>query len=77
MRQEEKVIHPHQEDIEVVNLGTEDDVKEVRVGASLEVSMKARLIDILQEFFDIFSWSCQDMPGLDTDIVVHRLPLKE
>lgn len=47
MRREENVIQPHQKDVEVVNLGTEDDVKEVRVGASLVESMKARLINML------------------------------
>lgn len=26
---------------------------------------------------DVFAWSYQDMPGLNTDIVVHHLPLKE
>ena len=25
----------------------------------------------------MFTWSYQDMPGLDTDIVVHCLPLRE
>ena len=25
----------------------------------------------------MFAWSYQDMPGLDTDIVVHRLSLRE
>ena len=25
----------------------------------------------------MFAWSYQDMPGLDTDIVVYRLPLRE
>lgn len=77
LRQAEKVIQPHQEDIEVVNLGAEDDVKEVRIWASLEESVKARLIDILRKFINIFSWSYQDMSGLDVDIVVHRLPLKD
>lgn len=52
-------------------------MKEVIIGASLEEIMKARLIDMLREFIDIFSWSYQDMPGLDANIVVHRLPLKE
>lgn len=77
MRHEEKVIQPHQEDIEVVNLGTQDDVKEVKVEASLDKSVKAMLIDMLREFVDIFAWSYQDMLGLDMDTVVHRLPLKE
>ena len=26
---------------------------------------------------DIFAWSYRDIPGLDTDIMVHTLPLKE
>lgn len=51
------VIQLHQEDIEVVNLGSKEDVKKVRVWASLEESVKVRLIDILPEFVDIFSWS--------------------
>ena len=39
--------------------------------------VKTRLIDMLCKFIDIFSWSYHDMPGLDANIVVHRLPLKE
>ena len=39
--------------------------------------MKVRLIKLLREYSDIFAWSYEDMPGLDSDIVVHRLPLKE
>ena len=38
---------------------------------------RKELIDLLQDYSDVFAWSYQDMPGLDTDIVVHRLPLKE
>ena len=43
----------------------------------LEQSVKERLIKLLHEYVDIFAWSYRDMPGLDTDIVVHILPLKE
>ena len=43
----------------------------------LEQSIKERLIKLLHEYVDIFAWSYRDMPGLDTNIVVHRLPLKE
>lgn len=77
LRQEERVIQPHQESVEVVNLRTEEDVKEVIIWVSLEESVKNRLINMLKEFADVFAWSYRDMPGLDTDIVVHRLPLKE
>jgi hypothetical protein len=43
----------------------------------LEDDVKKGLIELLQEYVDVFAWSYQDMPWLDTDIVVHRLPLKE
>ncbi|XP_050877297.1 uncharacterized protein LOC127081051, partial [Lathyrus oleraceus] len=39
-------------------------------------SIKERLIKLLHEYVDVFAWSYQDMPGLDTDIVVHKLPLQ-
>ncbi|XP_058729317.1 uncharacterized protein LOC131601500 isoform X2 [Vicia villosa] len=76
-QEEKKVIQPHQEAIEMVNVGTKEQVREVKIGAALENSVKRRLIAMLKEYADIFAWSYEDMPGLDTNIVVHRLPLKE
>ena len=38
--QEERAIQPHEEPVEVVNLGTEEDMKEVKIGANLELSVK-------------------------------------
>ena len=75
--QEERVIQPHEEPVETMNLGTEVDKKEVKIGANLEPSVKQRLIQMLHDYVEIFAWSYEDMPGLDTDIVVHRLPTKE
>ena len=57
-------------------MGTEEDPKEVKIGALLHPNVKSMLIELLREYVDIFSWSYQDMPGLDTDIVEHHLPLK-
>ncbi|KAI5389066.1 hypothetical protein KIW84_074644 [Lathyrus oleraceus] len=76
LKQEEKVIQPHEEQIEVVNLGTDEVKKEVKIGVALEESVKSRMVALLKEYVDIFAWSYQDMPGLDTDIVVHKLPLR-
>ena len=30
-----------------------------------------------QDYVEVFTWSYKYMPGIDTDIVVHRLPMKE
>ena len=65
LQQEERTIQPHEEPIEVVNLGTEEDKKEVKIGANLEESVKARLIALLREYVDIFAWSYEDILGLD------------
>ena len=32
---------------------------------------------LLKEHVDTFAWSCQDMPGSDTDVVVYKLPWRE
>ena len=77
LQPEERAILPHEELLDTINLGTEEDRKEIRVGANLEPSVKERLIQLLHEYVEIFAWSYEDMPGLDTDIVVHRLPTRE
>ena len=46
LEQEERSIQPHEEPVEVVNLGTEEDKKEIKIGADLEDSVKKRLIQI-------------------------------
>ena len=74
--QEERAIQLHEEPVERINLGTEQDKKEVKIGANLEPNIKQRLIQMLRDYVEIFAWSYEDMPGLDTDIVVHRLPIK-
>ena len=63
--------------MDTINLGIEEDKKEVKVGANLEPSVKERLIQLLRDYVKIFAWLYKDMPGLDIDIVVHRLPTRE
>jgi hypothetical protein len=71
-----RAIQPHQEAIELINLSTDEEKREIKIGALLEASVKEKVIDLLREYVDIFAWSYQDMPGLDPEIVEHRLPLK-
>ena len=77
LQQEERAILPHEELLETINLGMEEDRKEVKVGANLEPNVKEHLVQLLNEYVEIFAWSYEDMPGLHTDIVVHRLPTRE
>ena len=75
--QDEKQILPHQEVMEAINLGTEEERREVKIRTTLSSTISEKLIDLLRKYNDVFAWSYQDMPGLDTDIVVHRFPLRE
>ena len=75
--QDEKQILPHQEVTEAINLRTEEERKKVKIGTTLSPAIKEKLTDLLREYSDVFAWSYQDMSILDTDIVVHRLPLGE
>ena len=73
---EDKQIRPHQKVTKLVNLGTDDEKKEVKIGSSLDSFAKKEIIDLLKEYANIFAWSYQDMPGLSTKIVERQLPMK-
>jgi hypothetical protein len=63
--------------LEIVNLADEgEEPREVKIGTRCTTEQKETLTALLREFHEIFAWSYQDMPGLDTDIVVHKIPLK-
>jgi len=76
VEQETKEIRPHQEEIRIINLGEEGEEKQVKVGTTMTEEIQRQLHTLLQEFRDVFAWFYQDMPGLDPDIVQHKLPLK-
>jgi hypothetical protein len=68
---------PNIEELEIISLADEgEEPREVKIGTRCTAEQKEALIALLREFHEIFAWSYQDMPGLDTDIVVHKIPLK-
>ncbi|RVW74208.1 Ribonuclease HI [Vitis vinifera] len=62
-------------DIEIVDFGTADQPRELRIGSDLSVDERDILIQLLGAYLDVFAWSYEDMPGLDPSIIQHRLPL--
>ena len=60
-----------------VNLGTKDKPRMVKVSANLDSEFKAELVQLLQEFRDIFVWSYADMKGLDPALAQHKIVLKQ
>ncbi|RDY11524.1 hypothetical protein CR513_03793, partial [Mucuna pruriens] len=41
----------------------------------MPLDLRQSLLDLLKEYVDVFTWSYRDMPGLDHEIVEHKLPL--
>ena len=46
----------------------------IQVGNTLTTSEKDALVTLLTEFKEVFAWSYEDMPGIDTNIVQHCIP---
>ncbi|MBA0838172.1 hypothetical protein Goarm_010256 [Gossypium armourianum] len=77
VEQEKKLIKPHLEGTDLINLDDDDKVrKEIKIGTTLMPEQSQLLKDLLIECSDVFAWSYQDMLGLETNIVEHRIPLK-
>ncbi|RDY03267.1 hypothetical protein CR513_13168, partial [Mucuna pruriens] len=52
-------------DLESVSLREGIEGREVRIGKQLPSNTRAKLIELLKEYADVFAWSYQDMPSLD------------
>ncbi|RVW21319.1 Transposon Ty3-G Gag-Pol polyprotein [Vitis vinifera] len=68
-------VSPAVGDTEIVDFGTADQPRELRIGSDLSTDERDSLIQLLRAYLDVFAWSYEDMPGLDPSIVQHRLPL--
>ncbi|XP_070005663.1 uncharacterized protein [Nicotiana sylvestris] len=62
------------DETEIVNLGDAENVKETRISVHLSPSEKKEHSEFLREYEDIFAWSYDDMTGLSTSIMAHKLP---
>ena len=77
LNREREESEPNIEETEVVYLVDEGkNEKPVKIGVNFPKDLKHEIIALLKEFKEIFAWSYQDMPRLDTEIVVHRIPVK-
>ena len=65
-----------QDPLDEVNLGTKDEPKFTYVNAWLDPISRSRIIKVLKEFKDCFAWDYSELPGLDRQLVEHKLPMK-
>ena len=62
------------EETQPINLGTNDEPKMIQVGNTLTTLEKDALMALLAKFKEVFAWSYEDMPRIDTNIVQHCIP---
>ena len=72
---EDRKVTPITGSTELIDFGIVDKPKEIRIGSSLTPDERSRLIDLLRSYLDVFSWSYDDLSGLDFSIVQHHLPI--
>ena len=67
-------LEPIKEETQPINLRTNDEPKMIQVSNTLTTFKKDALVALLIEFKEVFAWSYEDMPGIDTYIVQHCIP---
>lgn len=57
----------------IVELVEGEPLKNTKIGTSLSVLMKKKLVQFLKSNLDVFAWSHEDMPGIATEVIQHHL----
>ena len=50
-----------------------DQTRHLKIGSKLTEGLRRRLVDFLRSNSDCFAWSHADMPGIDPEIIMHKL----
>ena len=58
-----KLSRVKEDDLQELNLGTEQEPKTVKISVHVEGQFKQDLTNLLQEFKDIFAWKYTNMKG--------------
>jgi len=64
-------------DVTECNLGTKEDPKYVKLSNSLSKEQRAKYVKILKEFADVFAWKYEYLRTYETNIIEHKIHLKE
>ena len=63
------------EALKIVELVDVEPMKTTRVRTTMNADTKKKLVQFLKENLDIFAWSHEDMPGISTEIIQHKLDM--
>ena len=58
---------------EEVNLVEGDTAKVTKVGTRLNLVLKSKIVEFLKQNLDVFTWTHEDMPGINNEAIEHKL----
>ena len=64
------------EEIEEWNIGTLNDVRNVKLSSTLPLDVKIKYLNLLKNYKDGFSWSYNKLETYDISLIEHKIPLK-
>ena len=62
-------------ELEEINVGTTDDPRTISITKNLPPTTRTAMITLLGEYRDVFTWSYEDMKGLDPKFYQHQINL--
>ncbi|CAJ2672886.1 unnamed protein product [Trifolium pratense] len=65
-----------QDPLEEVDIGDGSIKRPTYISANIPKDLRDKLVELLKEFKDCFAWDYNEMPGLDRNLVEHRLPIR-
>ena len=69
--EERRVVAEPTEVLEDIPLEEGNPEKCTRIGTSMKEKTKQDLIHFLRKSIDVFTWSHEDMPGIDPSVITH------
>ena len=71
--EERKILVKPSEELDTIELEDGHPEKTTKIGANLPPKMKEYLVQFLKNNKDVFTWSHEDMPGINPSIISHKL----
>jgi len=65
-----------EEEIRECNIGTLNDVRNVKLSSTLTLDVKIKYLNLLKNYKDVSAWSYNELKTYDTSFIEHKIPLK-
>ena len=67
----------HSINTERFNMGTDENPHILHISKDVTLQKRRQLVKILTKYAKLFTWTYDNMPGIDRDITQHYIPTRE